>query len=184
MNYSKNENREEEFYDYVCKIVLVGESGVGKTNILSRFCRDEFLADSKSTLGVEFATKILKIEDKKIRIQIWDTAGQERYKAITNSYYINAKGALVVFDMTRYSSFENVDKWVAELRNIAGKDIIIILVGNKSDLKNLRAVTKEEALEKAQNLGNLEYFETSALSSTYVQETFNSLTSSITVIFI
>lgn len=179
MNFSTKEVKEDDYYDYVCKVVMVGESGVGKTNILSRFCRDEFTANSKSTLGVEFATKIIPIEDKKIRVQIWDTAGQERYKAITNSYYINAKGALVVYDITKYSSFEQVNKWVNELRNIAGKDIVIILIGNKSDLKNIRAVPKEEALEKAESLGGLEYLETSALNNTHIIDTFNSLTNSI-----
>ncbi len=168
-------DKEEDYYDYVSKIVLVGESGVGKTNILSRFCKDEFTANSQSTLGVEFATKIVNVEEKKLRIQIWDTAGQERYKAITNSYYINAKGALVVFDITKYSSFESVNKWISELRGIAGKDIIIVLVGNKSDLKHIRAVTKEEALEKAEALGNLDYIETSALNNTHIQDCFNTL---------
>jgi small GTP-binding protein len=178
MNFA-NKEKEEDYYDYVCKVVLVGESGVGKTNILSRFCKDEFLANSTSTLGVEFATKIINIEDKKVRVQIWDTAGQEKYKAITNSYYINAKGALVIYDITKFSSFESIEKWIDELRDVAGKDIIILLVGNKTDLKHLRAVAKEEGEEKAKKLGNLQYIETSAMNNTHIQDAFQNLTQSI-----
>lgn len=119
---------------------------------------------------------MLKI--KKLRIQIWDTAGQERYKSITNSYYINAKGALAVFDITKYSSFQKIDKWVTELKHITGKDITIMLVGNKGDLKNIRAVTREEVEEKAKFLGDLDYIETSALNNTHINEVFQTLSNS------
>ncbi len=142
-------SKEEDYTDYVTKVVLIGESSVGKTNILTRFVKNEFDENSKSTLGVEFATKIIDIDGKKLRLQVWDTAGQERYKAITNSYYIHARGGFVVFDITKTSSFVSVDKWISELRNIAGDDISIILIGNKSDLSQNRAVSEEEAKAKA-----------------------------------
>jgi small GTP-binding protein len=131
--------------------------------------------NSPSTVGVEFASIVMGVKDKKVKVQIWDTAGQERFKSITNTYYHRAKGAVVVFDITKFSSFESVDKWVNDLRQVTGKEIVIILVGNKSDLKNLRAVTKEEAMEKAQALGNLPYIETSAMNNTHIAETFNIL---------
>jgi len=178
MNFLENEKMED--FDHVVKVVFIGDSGVGKTNILSRFCKEEFNINSQSTVGVEFASKIIETENqKKVKIQIWDTAGQERFKSVTNTYYYRSQGALVVFDITKNSSFENVDKWVSQLRQFAGKEVVIVLVGNKSDLRNLRAVTKEEALEKASALGNLDYIETSALNNSHINETFNLLVNSI-----
>lgn len=161
----------EDYYDFVSKVVLVGDSGVGKTNILSRYIKDEFMSESKATLGVEFATKILVSNQKRIRIQIWDTAGQERYRAITNSYYVNAKGAIVVFDITKHSSFESVDKWVNELREISGDSINIILVGNKLDRNLSREVPIKEAEEKASKL-RVEYIETTALNNVNIGTLF------------
>jgi len=122
-------------FDLLFKIVLVGDSGVGKSNLLSRFTRNTFTVDEKSTIGVEFATRIIPMNDqKKIKAQIWDTAGQERYRAITNAYYRGALGAILVFDVTRKTSFDNIPRWLRELRDHANKDIVLILVGNKSDL--------------------------------------------------
>ena len=103
-------------YDYLFKVVVIGDSGVGKSNLLSRFTRNEFNLESKSTIGVEFATKSIKTEGKTIKAQIWDTAGQERYRAITSAYYRGAVGALVVYDITKDVSFTNVSKWLAELK--------------------------------------------------------------------
>lgn len=177
MNFSAGEKMEE--YDQVVKVVLIGDSSVGKSNILSRFSKDEFMMNSQSTVGVEFASKIVELDSKKkIKVQMWDTAGQERYKSITNTYYYRSQGALVVFDITKYSSFESVDRWVNQIRQFAGPHVVILLIGNKSDLKHLRAVTKEEALEKAEALGNLEYIETSALNNCHIAETFNTLVQS------
>lgn len=176
MNFADQDNSEE--VDYVIKVVFIGDSSVGKTNILSRFCKDEFMMNSQSTIGVEFASKTINVEDKNIKVQIWDTAGQERFKSITNTYYYRAQGALVVFDMTKYSSFESVDKWISEIKQYAGKDVVIILVGNKSDLKQVRVVTSEEAKAKAEELGNIMYIETSALNNTHINETFKMLVTS------
>jgi len=106
-------------YDYLFKVVLIGDSGVGKSNLLSRFTRNEFSLDSKSTIGVEFATKSIVAEGKTIKAQIWDTAGQERYRAITSAYYRGAVGALLVYDISKHATFENVERWLKELRDHA-----------------------------------------------------------------
>jgi Ras-related protein Rab-11A len=97
-------------YDMIFKLVIIGDSGVGKSNLLSRYLRDEFNIDTKSTVGVEFGTQKLEIQNYRVKVQIWDTAGQERYKAITSAYYKGAKGALLVYDITRKETFENIDK--------------------------------------------------------------------------
>ncbi|KAG2813051.1 hypothetical protein PC129_g13627 [Phytophthora cactorum] len=118
--------REDE-YDYLFKIVLIGDSGVGKSNLLSRFTRNEFNLESKSTIGVEFATKSIVAEGKTIKAQIWDTAGQERYRAITSAYYRGAVGALLVYDITKHGTFENVERWLKELRDHADANTVIML---------------------------------------------------------
>ena len=130
-------------------VVLIGDSGVGKSNLLMRFTRNEFNMESKSTIGVEFANRTIQIDGKTIKAQIWDTAGQERYRAITSAYYRGAFGAFIVYDISKSSTFENVDAWLKELRAHASDDIVIMLVGNKSDLRHVRAVTTEEARKYA-----------------------------------
>jgi Ras-related protein Rab-11A len=126
-------------------VVLIGDSGVGKSNLLSRFTRNEFNLDSKSTIGVEFATRSIQVDTKTIKAQIWDTAGQERYRAITSAYYRGAVGALLVYDISKHQTYENVNRWLKELRDHADSNIVIMLVGNKSDLRHLRAVPTEDA---------------------------------------
>merc|ERR1711988_613878 len=151
-----------EEYDYLFKVVLIGDSGVGKSNLLTRFTRDEFKSDSKSTIGVEFATQTIQVDKKNIKAQIWDTAGQERYRAITSAYYRGAVGALLVYDITKKATFEGVKTmWLEELRANADDNIIIMLVGNKKDLGHLRAVTTEEGRSFAE-ANNLSFIETSA----------------------
>ena len=163
-------NQEHDF-DYLFKIVLIGDSGVGKSNILSRFTRHEFNLDTKTTIGVEFAQKTLHIDGKVIRAQIWDTAGQERYRAITSAYYRGAVGALLVYDISKSHSFENVEKWLKELKDHADSQTVVMLTGNKSDLKHLRAVKLEDAATFAQK-NNLAFIETSALDGSGVQKAF------------
>ncbi|CCG58642.1 Protein CBG23562 [Caenorhabditis briggsae] len=127
-------------------VVLVGDSGVGKSNLLSRFTRNTFDLETKSTIGVEFATRSMMIEGKKIKATIWDTAGQERYRAITPAYYRGALGILIVYDIAKHQTFQNIDQWLKELRNHADEsNISIMLVGNKTDLRHLRAVPTQEA---------------------------------------
>ncbi|BAM79145.1 small GTP-binding protein of Rab family [Cyanidioschyzon merolae strain 10D] len=163
--------RPDDEYDYLFKIVLIGDSGVGKSNLLSRFTRNEFNLESKSTIGVEFATRSVQTDGKVIKAQIWDTAGQERYRAITSAYYRGAVGALLVYDISKRSSFENAERWLKELRDHADQNIVIMLVGNKSDLKHLRAVTTEEGQQYADARG-LSFIETSALDASHVEEAF------------
>uniref|UniRef100_K7FTH7 small monomeric GTPase n=1 Tax=Pelodiscus sinensis TaxID=13735 RepID=K7FTH7_PELSI len=159
-------------------VVLIGDSGVGKSNLLSRFTRNEFNLESKSTIGVEFATRSIQVDGKTIKAQIWDTAGQERYRAITSacSYYRGAVGALLVYDIAKHLTYENVERWLKELRDHADNNIVIMLVGNKSDLRHLRAVPTDEARAFAgSEKNNLSFIETSALDSTNVEEAFKNI---------
>ncbi|CAK9139831.1 unnamed protein product [Ilex paraguariensis] len=157
--------------DYLFKAVLIGDSAVGKSNLLSRFARDEFHLDSKPTIGVEFAYRNIRVGDKLIKAQIWDTAGQERFRAITSSYYRGALGALLVYDITRKATFENLKKWLHELREFGSSDMVIVLLGNKSDLCQSRQVGVEDGQSLAQ-LEGLCFMETSAKENVNVEEAF------------
>ncbi|KAL4273482.1 hypothetical protein GQ457_13G003840 [Hibiscus cannabinus] len=170
--------RADDDYDYLFKLVLIGDSGVGKSNLLSRFARNEFNLESKSTIGVEFATRSIRVDDKVVKAQIWDTAGQERYRAITSAYYRGAVGALLVYDVTRHVTFENVERWLKELRNHTDSNIVIMLVGNKADLRHLRAVSTEDAKAFAEK-ENTYFMETSALESLNVENAFTEVLTQI-----
>lgn len=143
----------EEEYDMIFKVVLIGDSGVGKSNIMSRYLKDEFSIETKTTVGVEFGAKKLELNGNNIKAQIWDTAGQERYKSITNAYYKGSKGALLVYDITKKESFDNIDRWILELKNNGESEVTIILIGNKSDLDAERQVSKDEGQNKAKYYG-------------------------------
>lgn len=171
-------HKPDDDYDYLFKVVLIGDSGVGKSNLLSRFTRNEFCLESKSTIGVEFATRSIQVDGKTIKAQIWDTAGQERYRAITSAYYRGAVGALLVYDITKQGTFENVDRWLKELRDHADSNIVIMLVGNKSDLRHLRSVSTEESQAFCEKEG-LSFIETSALESTNVEKAFQQILTDI-----
>ncbi|XP_054038967.1 ras-related protein Rab-25 isoform X2 [Rissa tridactyla] len=164
----------EEDYNFVFKVVLIGESGVGKTNLLSRFTRNEFNHDSRTTIGVEFSTRTILVGDAVVKAQIWDTAGLERYRAITSAYYRGAVGALVVFDITKHQTYDVVDRWLKELYDHAEASIVVMLVGNKTDLAQAREVPMEEAKMFADNNGLL-FVETSALDSTNVEQAFETI---------
>ncbi|GAB2285435.1 Ras- protein Rab11D [Dionaea muscipula] len=170
--------RADEDYDYLFKLVLIGDSGVGKSNLLSRFTRNEFNLESKSTIGVEFATRTLNIDGKVIKAQIWDTAGQERYRAITSAYYRGAVGALLVYDVTRHSTFENAARWLRELREHTDPNIVVMLIGNKSDLRHLVSVQTEEGRAFSEN-ESLFFMETSALEATNVEQAFTEVLAQI-----
>ncbi|KAK4484535.1 hypothetical protein RD792_007119 [Penstemon davidsonii] len=170
--------RAEEEYEYLFKLVLIGDSGVGKSNLLSRFTKNEFNLESKSTIGVEFATKSLNIDGKIIKAQIWDTAGQERYRAITSAYYRGAVGALLVYDVTRRPTFENVLRWLKELRDHTDPNIVIMLIGNKADLRHLVTVSTEDGRDLAER-ESLFFMETSALESTNVDNAFTEVLTQI-----
>ncbi|KAK6927029.1 Small GTPase [Dillenia turbinata] len=171
-------NRVDQEYDYLFKIVLIGDSGVGKSNILSRFTRDTFCLESKSTIGVEFATRTLQVEGKTVKAQIWDTAGQERYRAITSAYYRGAVGALLVYDITKRQTFDNVQRWLRELRDHADSNIVIMMAGNKSDLAHLRNVAEEDGQALAEKEG-LSFLETSALEAYNIEKAFQTILTEI-----
>eukprot|EP01015_Nassula_variabilis_P027187 TRINITY_DN552_c0_g1_i12.p2 TRINITY_DN552_c0_g1~~TRINITY_DN552_c0_g1_i12.p2 ORF type:complete len:252 (+),score=36.36 TRINITY_DN552_c0_g1_i12:103-858(+) len=159
----------------IAKIILIGDSGVGKSNLLLRYCKNEFSAETKSTIGVEFESKIVQVAgDKLIKANIWDTAGQERFKTITRAYYKGALGALIVFDLTKYQTFENLRNWIDEFYEYGCQDGIISIVGNKMDLEEQREVPQDQAVRFAQEC-NCPYFETSALSNMNVNEVFKQL---------
>jgi small GTP-binding protein len=165
---------QEDEYDFLFKVVLMGDSGVGKSNLISRFTTNEFSLESKSTLGVEFASRSIVTDGKVIKAQIWDTAGQERYRAITSVYYRGAVGALLVYDITKRQSFDNVTRWLKELRDHADAHIVIMLVGNKKDLRHQRQVSTDEAKELCK-LHKLFFIETSALADTNVKTAFETI---------
>jgi len=164
-------------YDYLLKIVLIGDCNVGKTNLISRFTRNEFNAQSQSTIGVEFSTKSINFDGNVVKSQVWDTAGQERYRSITNAYYRGAVGALVVYDITKRSSFESVQRWVQEVKDHT-EEIQIMVVGNKLDLAINRSVPVDEAKNFAMENG-FHYIETSAYTSKNVEDAFKQLISGI-----
>ena len=157
--------------EFKFKVVIVGDSSVGKTNLVKRFMNNTFLKDSKATVGVEFMSKTFNVNKKIIKVELWDTAGQERYKAITAAYYKGAKGALIVYDVTNKISYDNVDKWCNELRIKGSKNINIVMIGNKTDLKDNIVVNSEMSKEKA-NLLQVPVMEASALDASNVQEAF------------
>ena len=163
-------------YDYLFKILILGDSFVGKTNMLKRFLHGEFDTNTKETVGVEFGSKnfILGENESIVKAQIWDTAGQERYRSVTKAYYKGAKGALLVYDITRKSTFENIDNWLIDLRTNADKDILILLIGNKSDLSDKREISEEEARTKAEQY-NIAFLETSAKSGDNIDKAFTQL---------
>lgn len=178
MDAQNIENVPEKF-DYLFKIVLVGDSGVGKTNLLSQLTRQEFSTSSPPTIGVEFATISFKIGHHVVKAQIWDTAGQERYRAITSAYYRGTYGALVVYDITRRATLsQSVNHWLMQLRQHSRKNTTIILVGNKKDLEQQREVSVEEGKRLAEQNG-FALFETSALSGENVRKVFFELVKDI-----
>lgn len=153
------------------KFVFLGDQSVGKTAIIQRFIFSTFDTTYQATIGIDFLSRSLVLEDKTIRLQIWDTAGQERFRSLTPSYIRDSSVAVVVFDVTVRASFLNSSKWIEDVRVERGQDVVIMLVGNKSDLSDKRQVTTEEAAEKARSEGAL-FIETSAKTGTNIKTLF------------
>jgi len=169
-------------YDLLFKIVLVGDSGVGKSNLFSRFHKNEFSLESGTTLGVEFATKTMIIEKATLKAQIWDTCGQEQFRALTKTYYKKAVGALIVYDITKKQTFDDINKWYQDIKENAEEEVVLMLVGNKADLKHLREVETQQAAEFAKTK-NMAFIETSALDSTNVETAFQLIVQQIYTTF-
>lgn len=179
MNNQKN-NASTEEYDLMFKILLLGDSGVGKSSLLLRYTKDEFISDMRSTIGVEFGLKYIKIDNFQLKVQIWDTAGMERYRSITSAYYKGAKGALIVYDITRKNTFDNIDKWITDLKLNGDKDICIIILGNKSDLIDKREINKNDGIKKAE-MYKTAFLETSALNGDNISKAFDELIEQIVI---
>ena len=158
-------------FNYLFKYIIIGDSAVGKSNILLRYIHDKFNEEFQSTIGVEFGAKNLKIEDKIYRIQIWDTAGQETFRSITRAYYKNSVCACVVYDITNRNSFQNVKSWIEDCKKQSPKTVFLVLIGNKVDLEDRREVSYEEGSIYAQKNGML-FFETSAKTGKNIEEIF------------
>jgi len=158
-------------HDYFFKILLIGDSGVGKSCLLLRFADDSWTDSHISTIGVDFKIKTLNCDQKVIKLQIWDTAGQERFRTITSSYYRGAQGIILVFDCTDMESFNNVKQWLGEIDRYACENVNKLLVGNKTDLVQGRVVDKSVAQEFADSM-SIPYIETSAKNATGVEDAF------------
>ncbi|EGR32473.1 Ras family protein, putative, partial [Ichthyophthirius multifiliis] len=165
-------------YDYLFKLLLIGNSGVGKSCMLMRFSENQFTNNFYNTIGVDFKIKTIQLNGKNIKLQIWDTAGQDRFKTITCSYYRGAHGIAVVFDITDKQSFENVKGWMVEIEKYAQENVCRILVGNKTDMNENRQVQYQEGQELAQ-MYNLNYIEVSAKSGENVDQVFTQMAKQI-----
>mmetsp|Transcript_11170 Transcript_11170/g.14883 ORF Transcript_11170/g.14883 Transcript_11170/m.14883 type:complete len:209 (+) Transcript_11170:131-757(+) len=165
-------------YDYLYKLLLIGDSGVGKSCLLLRFADNTYTESYISTIGVDFKVRTIQLDGKTIKLQIWDTAGQERFRTITSSYYRGAHGIIVVFDVTDQVSYNNVKQWLKEIERYACENVNKLLVGNKCDLEDKRQVAYETAKEFADDL-QISYIETSAKNATNVDETFIKIASEI-----
>ncbi|XP_056137529.1 ras-related protein Rab-19 isoform X1 [Lampris incognitus] len=162
----------EDSFDFLFKIILVGDSDVGKTCVVQSFKSGIFVENQQNTIGVDFTVRTLDIDGKKVKMQVWDTAGQERFRTITQSYYRSAHGAMVAYDLTNRSTFESVPHWIQEIKQYGAANVVLVLIGNKSDLHNKRQVLFEDACNLAEERGVLAALETSAKEAQNVEAAF------------
>ena len=162
---------ETKDYYYLFKILIIGDSGVGKSSILSRFAEDVYIDSYMSTIGLDFKIKTLFVGNKVVKLQIWDTAGQERFRTVTRSYYHNADSVLIVFDLTNRKSFENINKWIEDINNFCPENICYNIVGNKADIVSNIQVTKDEI----ENKYKCKYIETSAKDGNNIDILFDTI---------
>ena len=165
------ESTGELSFNYLLKYVIVGDASVGKSNLLLLYSHGQFREEYQLTIGVEFGSNNIIIDDKIFRIQIWDTAGQENFRSITRAYYKNSACALIVYDISRRASFDSISTWIEDCKNSSPKSVFMVLVGNKCDLEKEREVSEEEGKELAETNGML-FFETSAKTGKNVEEVF------------
>ncbi|XP_076438989.1 ras-related protein Rab-8A-like [Babylonia areolata] len=161
-------------YDYLFKLLLIGDSGVGKTCLLFRFSEDAFNSTFISTIGIDFKIRTIELDGKKIKLQIWDTAGQERFRTITTAYYRGAMGIMLVYDITNEKSFDNIRNWIRNIEEHASKDVEKMVLGNKCDMNDRRQVSKERGEQLAIEHG-IKFMETSAKASVNVDDAFFTL---------
>jgi len=165
-------------YDHLFKITIIGDSGVGKSSILLRFTDDDFEEGQPCTIGVDFKTTIMKLDGKRINLSIWDTAGQEKFRSLTSSYYRGTHGIILVYDVTKRTTFAAIEHWLEEVENYStNPDVIKLLVANKIDMPD-RDVTKEEGMRFAKKKSML-YIECSAKTKVGIQQTFEELVQKI-----
>jgi len=170
-----------EHYDLICKIVLVGESSVGKTGLIRRFTRDVFTTQTSTTIGIELAHKTVQVRGKTIKAQLWDTGGQEKFRCITAPFYRGALGGIIVYDVTNRHTFQSIDYWVEQIQDKAMQGVAMLLVGNKSDMREERQVTEEEGRKLAESL-KMHWLETSAKSGDNVMQAFQTLMETISAV--
>ncbi|KAI5128141.1 ras-related protein Rab-26 isoform X4 [Manis pentadactyla] len=164
-----------DFYDVAFKVMLVGDSGVGKTCLLVRFKDGAFLAGTFiSTVGIDFRNKVLDVDGMKVKMQIWDTAGQERFRSVTHAYYRDAHALLLLYDVTNKASFDNIQAWLAEIQEYAQHDVVLMLLGNKVDSAQERVVKREDGEKLAKEYG-LPFMETSAKTGLNVDLAFTAI---------
>jgi len=158
-------------HDFLIKLLLIGDSGVGKSSLLLRFSDDSFTQSFITTIGIDFKIKTLEIDGKRIKLQIWDTAGQERFRTITTAYYRGAMGILLVYDVTDENSFENIRNWIRNIEQHAAENVNKLLIGNKSDMESEKAVETKRGEDLANEYG-ITFFECSAKTNVNVTEAF------------
>jgi len=158
-------------YDYNIKLLMIGDSNVGKTSILLRYVNNQFSSAFISTIGIDFQIKYIKVNNKNIKLQLWDTAGQERFRSITVTYFRGAQGAIITYDATDRSTFDNVKKWMDDINKQCAKNIDVFLVANKIDLERYRVVSKEEGEELAKKY-KISYFECSAKTGENIENLY------------
>jgi len=163
-------------FDFEHKVIIIGDAGAGKSSFFHQFRQGVFPKQVMSTIGVEFGTKIIQLqnEERRVKLNVWDTAGQERYRAVTRAYYRGALGSVILYDTTSRLSFNHLPDWLQDAREQASSDIDIVVVGNKKDLKEQRQVTHDEASKWA-NTNEVIYIETSALTGENVEDVFQIL---------
>lgn len=162
-------------HDHKLDLVMLGDSKVGKSSMLLQWADGKFDPDITSTIGIDYGNKILKIDDEHVNVYVWDTAGQERFRTIAMAYYRNAMGVLLVYDVTERDSLKNVQHWMGSLKTNASEDIVIILIGNKTDKENERVISYNEGATVAKGIG-CPFFETSALNGSNIDDAFISIT--------
>ena len=155
------------------KLIIIGDTGVGKSCLMKRVMDDEFKTEHQVTIGVEFGSYGLRIEDKIVKMQIWDTAGQESYKSVTRIFYRGAHCVFLTYDITRLDTFNNMAEWHREVKQHAAEDVMVYLIGNKAEMEDGREVTFEKAIEWAKANGVSKCFETSAKTGQAVEEVFS-----------